>query len=179
MSSGCAGSGASWTCTGSQRGGTIRPPLSTSQFIWEPTPDYVENARVTAFMREHEIADWQELHRRSVEDIGWFWDAVVKHLGIDFFEPYSQVVDESRGPQWSTWFGGGTVNLTHNCVDRHAAGERALATAVSWESEDGEVRTVTYAELSAEVNRLANALLAAGIKQGDAVGVYLPMSPRW
>ena len=99
MSSGCAGSGASWTCTGSQRGGTIRPPLSTSQFIWEPTPDYVENARVTAFMREHEIADWRELHRRSVEDIGWFWDAVVKHLGIEFFEPYAQVVDESRGPR--------------------------------------------------------------------------------
>ena len=50
---------------------------------------------------------------------------MVKHLGIEFFQPYSQVVDESAGPQWATWFRGGTINLTHNCVDRHAAGERA------------------------------------------------------
>ena len=152
--------------------------MSTSQFIWEPTPDYVENARVTAFMREYEIADWRELHRRSIEDIGWFWDAVVRHLGLEFFEPYTQVVDESAGTEWSTWFAGGSVNLTYNCVDRHAAGPRADTLAVIWESEDGETHTVTYAELSADVNRLANALLDAGITRGDAVGLYLPMSSQ-
>ena len=129
-------------------------------------------------MREHGIGDWRELHRRSVEDIGWFWDAAVKHLGIEFFRPYSQVVDESAGPEWATWFRGGTINLTHNCVDRHTAGERADATAVIWESEDGDVRTLSYAELGAEVNRLANGLLGAGIGRRDPVGLYLPMSPQ-
>ena len=71
-------------------------------------------------MREHGIGDWRELVRRSQEDVEWFWDAAVRHLGIEFFRPYDRVLDDSRGPQWPRWFAGGTVNLAHNCVDRHA-----------------------------------------------------------
>jgi acetyl-CoA synthetase len=136
----------------------------------------VERARVTAFMREHGIPDWRTLIARSQDDIEWFWDAVVEHLGIEFFQPYERVLDASRGPEWSRWFVGGTVNLTHNCVDRHAATAAATRPAVIWESEDGLVASVTYAQLSAEVNRLANALLELGVRQGDAVGLFLPMS---
>jgi acetyl-CoA synthetase len=136
----------------------------------------LERARVTAFMREHGIADWRTLVARSQDDVEWFWDAAVRHLGIEFFEPYRQVLDVTRGPEWARWFVGGTVNLTHNCVDRHAAGSAASRLAVVWESEDGAVASVTYAELSAEVNRLANALLELGVRRGDAVGLYLPMS---
>jgi acetyl-CoA synthetase len=145
-------------------------------YIWEPTPEAVERARVTAFCREHGIADWRALHARAQEDIGWFWDAVVRHLGLEFFTPYTRVYDDSNGPQWTTWFGGGTVNLTHNCVDRHAAGEARDRPAVICEQEDGAVRSVTYGELQAEVNRVANALLELGVGRGDAVGLYLPMS---
>ena len=136
----------------------------------------VERARVTAFMREHGIRDWRTLITRSQDDIEWFWDAVVQHLGLEFFEPYEQVLDTSRGPEWPRWFADGTVNLTHNCVDRHAAGPAASRTAVVWESEDGLVATVTYAQLSDEVNRVANALLELGVRRGDAVGLFLPMS---
>jgi acetyl-CoA synthetase len=131
---------------------------------------------VTAFCRELGLADWRELHARAQDDIGWFWDAVVKHLGIEFTRPYTSVYDDSRGPQWTTWFGGGRVNLTHNCVDRHARGPAGGRLAVICESEDGEVRTVTYAELEVEVNRVAGALLELGVGPGDAVGLYLPMS---
>jgi acetyl-CoA synthetase len=136
----------------------------------------VERARATAFMREHGIPDWRALIARSQDDIEWFWDAVVEHLGIEFFQPYEQVLDVSRGPEWSRWFVGGTVNLTHNCVDRHAATDAATRAAVIWESEDGQVATLTYRELSDEVNRLANALLELGVRRGDAVGLFLPMS---
>ena len=131
---------------------------------------------MTEFCRELGLADWRELHARAQEDIGWFWDAVVKHLGIEFTTPYTSVYDDSRGAEWTTWFGGGRVNLTHNCVDRHARGPAADRSAVICEREDGAVRTVTYGELEAEVNRVAGALLELGVGQGDAVGLYLPMS---
>jgi acetyl-CoA synthetase len=143
--------------------------------IWSPTPEVVAQARVTAFMREHDIDDWHDLHRRAQDDIGWFWDAVVKHLGIEFFTPYHRIYDDSDGPMWTRWFVGGTVNLTHNCVDRHAR-DSPDRLALIWESEDGQVRTATYAELEAEVNRIAHALLELGVRQGQAVGLFLPMS---
>jgi acetyl-CoA synthetase len=142
---------------------------------WTPSPEVVEQARVTAFMREQGIDDWRQLHARAQEDIGWFWDAVVKHLGIEFFTPYEQVFDDSDGPMWTRWFGGGTINLTHNCVDRHAR-DTPQHTALICEREDGGLRSATYAELEAEVNRVAHALLELGVQRGDAVGLFLPMS---
>ncbi|MDX6520191.1 MAG: acetyl-CoA synthetase [Gaiellales bacterium] len=142
---------------------------------WTPSPEVIERARVTAFMREHGIDDWHELHARAQDDIGWFWDGVVKHLGFEFFTPYQRVFDDSDGPMWTRWFGGGTINLTHNCVDRHARDTPHHA-AVICESEDGQVRSASYVELEAEVNRVASALLELGVGKGDAVGLFLPMS---
>jgi len=149
--------------------------VSEHPFIWEPDAATLERARVTAFMREQGIADWRELHRRAQDDIGWFWDAVVRHLDIEFFSRYERVYDDSAGPQWTRWFTGGTVNLTHCCVDRHAR-DSPQRIAVVCEREDGDVDRVTYGELEARVNRLANGLLELGIRQGDAVGIFLPMS---
>ena len=143
--------------------------------IWTPPADVVDRARVTAFMREHGIADWRDLSRRAQDDIGWFWDAVVAHLGLEFATPYTQVYDQRDGPMWTRWFGGGRINLTHNCVDRHAR-DSPEHTAVIWESEDSRVRTVSYGELEAEVNRIGNALLQLGVGPGQTVGLFLPMS---
>ena len=95
----------------------------------------LEHARATAFMREHGIADWRELIERSRDDVEWFWDAVVRFLGIEWARPYERVLDTSGGIEWSTWFGGGELNLTQNCVDRHPADRPAVV----WESEDGRV----------------------------------------
>ena len=77
------------------------------RWIWEPSPGVIEHARAGAFMREQGIDGWHELGRRSRDDIGWFWDAVVRHLGIEFSTPYDAVYDDSRGAAWTTWFGGG------------------------------------------------------------------------
>jgi len=143
--------------------------------IWTPPAEVVDRARVTAFMREHGIADWRELSRRAQDDIGWFWDAVVAHLGLEFATPYTQVYDQGDGPMWTRWFGGGRINLTHNCVDRHAR-DSPERTAVIWESEDGQVRAVSYGALEAEVNRIGNALLQLGVEPGQTVGLFLPMS---
>jgi acetyl-CoA synthetase len=119
-----------------------------TDFIWKPTPEYIENANVTRLMRRHGIDDFNDLVRRSQEDIEWFWGAAVEDLRIDFFKPYDQLLDVSAGPQWPRWFTGGTVNLTYNCVDRHGASELAGNSALVWEGEDGEVRSLTYAELT-------------------------------
>jgi acetyl-CoA synthetase len=145
-------------------------------YAWRPTPEVVERANVTRLMRAHGIGSMEELRRRSVADPAWFWDAVVRDLGIPFRTPYERVLDDSRGIPWTTWFVGGRVNLAAACIDRWLDDPvRAEAPALVAETEDGAVRILTYRALAADVDRLALALRASGIGRGDAVGVYLPM----
>jgi acetyl-CoA synthetase len=148
-----------------------------SDVVWSPTPEYIERANVTRFMRTHGIGSYDELVRRSVEDIAWFWDAVVRDLDIEFLEPYERVLDVSRGVEWATWFEGGRVNLAHQCVDRWSLATPD-APAVVWEGEDGDTRTWTYIELRRATDRLARALRRLGVEAGEAVGVFLPMLPE-
>jgi acetyl-CoA synthetase len=147
------------------------------EVVWSPSSEYVERANVTRFMRAEGIGTYDELVSRSIADIGWFWDAVIRDLDIGWLEPYDEVLDRSRGPEWATWFTGGKTNLAHQCVDRWA--ERTPeARAVVWEGEDGEVRTWTYAELRGHTDRLANLLREIGVGERDTVGIYLPMAPE-
>jgi acetyl-CoA synthetase len=148
-----------------------------ADIIWSPTPDYVERANVSRFMRVHGIETYDELVRRSIGDIAWFWDAVVRDLDIEFLEPYEQVLDVSRGVEWATWFAGGRVNLAYQCVDRWAS-TTPEAPAVLWEGEDGRTRTWTYRDLRRETDRLARSLRRLGVSAGDAVGIFLPMLPE-
>src|SRR6266545_5535210 len=152
-------------------------PARTNEMVRRPSGDYVERANVTRLMRTHGIGSYDELVKRSQDDVEWFWDAVVKDLGIEFYEPYRQVLDESDGRPWARWFAGGTINLAHNCVDRwaQAAPDR---TAVLWEGEEGVVRAVTYTELQRMTNRLAHGLRALGVGKGDTVGIFMPMAPE-
>ncbi len=143
--------------------------------VWTPDADTVARANVTRLMRAEGIGSFSELAARSTEDIAWFWDAVVRDLQIGFFEPYSSVVDVSRGPEWATWFTGSRVNLAHQCVDVWA--ERTPgAAAVLWEGEDGEARRVTYAELRGLTDRLAHGLQELGVRPKDTVGIFMPMA---
>jgi acetyl-CoA synthetase len=148
-----------------------------SGIVWRPTDEYIERANVTRFMRAHGIASYQELVGRSQEEPEWFWDAVVQDLGIEFFKPYEQVMDTSKGIPWTTWFVGGTTNLAHNCVDKWAD-RTPDAIAVVWEGEDGEVRRVSYRELREMADRLAGGLRSLGVGEGDAVGIFMPMAPE-
>src|SRR5438445_666845 len=145
-----------------------------TDFAWTPTAEYVERANLTRFMRRHGIDSYPELIKRSQDDMEWFWGAVVEDLGIEFFHPYRAVVETPQGIPWAIWFGGGTINLTYNCVDKQAA-RAPERTALVWEGEDGATRALTYGELKREVDRFANGLRALGIGAGDAVGLYMPM----
>src|SRR5256885_2170419 len=150
----------------------------TADIAWTPTDDYVANANVTRFMRTHGIGTIDELRRRSVQDVEWFWDAVVKDLGIEFSTPYEQVLDDSRGAPWSTWFTGGRVNLVWNCVDRWSDGPAKDQIAVIGESETRTPRGLTFAGLRPELDPVAARPRAGRAGRGDAVGVYMPMVPE-
>jgi len=149
-----------------------------SEIIWRPTPDYVERSRIARFMRSQRIGSLEELQRRSVEDPEWYWDAVVRDLGVRWTRPYTRVLDASRGIQWPRWFPGGLLNFADNCVDKNLDAGRGDKPAIIWEGDDGQGRTLSYRELAREVNRLANALKRLGVGEGDRVGVFLPMSPE-
>jgi acetyl-CoA synthetase len=146
--------------------------------LWDPTPDVVERANVTRFMRREGIAGYRELINRSTADIEWFWRAVIEDLDIAFDRPYDRLLDISRGIPWSRWFIGGSINLVDHCLDRHAQSPWRDRTAVIWEGEDGAVRRLSYGQLHAETCRLAGAIRRLGIGRGDRVGLFLPMVPE-
>ena len=146
--------------------------------VWTPSNDYVEKANITRFMRKYGIKSYEELIQHSTDDLEWFWDAVIKDLKIEWFQPYEKVLDTSEGIQWAKWFLGGKTNIVHNCVDRHVTSEKKDNIAIIWEDEKGEVQKLTYKLLYEEVNRLANALKELGVEKGDRVGIYMPMVPE-
>ncbi len=147
-------------------------------FLWEPRGDYLAHSRIHDFMGSHGISSWQELIRRSQRDIGWFWDAAMRHLGVEWSTPYDAVYDDSDGMPWTRWFLGGTLNVTHNCIDRHVRDGRGAGLALIWESDDGETRSVTYRELYERVSDVAASMQRMGIASGDVVGLCAPVSPE-
>src|SRR5438876_11484971 len=149
-----------------------------SDFVWTPTPEQVESANVTRLARRLGVERYHDLHRISIEQPERFWPAVIEDLGLEFSEPWSEVVDDSRGVEWARWFVGGKLNLAWNCVHRWAAGELAEQEAAVWQAEDGARTSLSWRELSDAVFRLAEGLAAVGIGPGDAVGIFLPMSPQ-
>ncbi|MBT3315774.1 MAG: AMP-binding protein [Anaerolineae bacterium] len=129
-------------------------------------------------MRQHNIPDFDVLMRRSTEDVSWFTDAVLKYLEIEFYKPYTQVADFSKGIQWAEWCVGGQMNIVHNCVDKRIGTPEEENPAFIWESEEGKNGTLSYGELHRQVNQAANALRSLGLGKGDAVGIYMPMIPE-
>ncbi len=118
---------------------------------------------------------YQEMYRRSVDDPEGFWGEHGKRL--DWIKPYTKVKDCSfdRKDLHIRWFHDGTLNVTYNCIDRHLK-DRGDQVAIIWEGDDPSVsRNVTYRQLHEEVSRMANVLLAQGVKRGDRVTIYMPM----
>jgi acetyl-CoA synthetase len=150
--------------------------MDESEIIWRPEPAAAARTRIARFMAQHALPSLAALQRRSVEDPDWYWDAVARDLGWVWANPPGQVLDTRRGIQWPRWFAGGRMNLAANCVDRHVAAGAGDRPAVISEAEDGEVRTLTYAELARDVARLGTGLTRLGVGKGDRVGIFLPMS---
>ncbi|MGC1092952.1 MAG: acetate--CoA ligase [Pseudolabrys sp.] len=123
-------------------------------------------------------AKYKEMYARSVKDPNAFWAEQAKR--IDWIKPFSKVKNTSYDPHNVSikWFEDGTLNICHNCVDRHLA-KRGDQTAILWEGDDPkDDKKLTYKQLHAEVCRFANVLKARGVKKGDRVTIYMPMIPE-
>jgi propionyl-CoA synthetase len=121
------------------------------------------------------MSAYREFHRRSIEQRDAFWSE--QAALIDWHAPFEQVCDYSR-PPFAQWFVGGRTNLCHNAVDRHLA-DRADRNALIWVStEVDQERIYSFAELHAEVQRMAAILQSMGVRQGDRVLIYMPMIPE-
>jgi acetyl-CoA synthetase len=143
--------------------------------IWEPSREFIENTNVWRFMRRLGFADRGDFLRFSRERPELFWDEMMREMRVEWSEPYRQVLDASRGPEWCQWFLGGRLNIAHNCLDRWAASGR---TSFIWEAEDGRKRSVGFAELQKDSNRVANGLRRLGLNPGDRVALCMPMLPE-
>ncbi len=148
------------------------------EIVWNPTEEHLQRSRLMRFIREHGLTGYDDLLAKSVSDPDWYWDAVVKHLGIEWYQPYDQVLDVSRGLAWPRWFTGASYNYVHDAVDKHAVGTDRERVAIIWEGDGGDVRRLTYGDVATETNRLAGALKELGIKKGDRIGIFLPMLPE-
>jgi acetyl-CoA synthetase len=117
-----------------------------------------------------------ELYREAADDRLAFWARQAGRLS--WSTPFSQVLDWSQAP-FARWFADGALNVAYNCADRHVEAGHGDRVAIYWEGEPvGEHRSLTYAELSAEVCRAANALTELGLVAGDRVVLYMPMIPE-
>ena len=136
--------------------------------VFPPPEEFSAQAHIKS------LAEYEALYKISIKDPEGFWADAAKDL--HWFKTWDKVLEWDL--PWAKWFVGGQMNLSYNCVDRHALGARAGKTALIWEGEPGEIRRLTYAELHVEVQRFANALKSLGIQKGDRVAIYMGMTPE-
>jgi acetyl-CoA synthetase len=136
--------------------------------VFPPPPEFSAKAHIKS------LEEYESLYKKSIDDPEAFWAGAAQEL--HWFKTWDKVLEWNEPS--AKWFVGGKLNLSYNCVDRHALGVRASKTALIWEGEPGEIRRLTYAELHVEVQKFANALKALGIQKGDRVAVYMGMTPE-
>jgi acetyl-CoA synthetase len=115
------------------------------------------------------------LHEEAATDVEGFWARQAADL-VSWQQDWHTICDWQL--PFARWFVGGKLNVSENCLDRHVAAGLGDRVAYHWEGEPGDVRTITYADLLAEVERLANVLKGLGVAKGDRVAIYLPMVPE-
>ncbi|TMK97862.1 MAG: acetate--CoA ligase [Actinobacteria bacterium] len=125
--------------------------------------------------REQALLKDPAVYEQAARDPLAWWASEAEQL--HWFRRWDTVLEDSNPPFYE-WFVGGTLNASYNCLDRHVEAGIGGRIALHWRGEDGEERDITYAQLLAEVKRLASALKAQGIAKGDVVGIYLPMIPE-
>ncbi|MDH3977365.1 MAG: acetate--CoA ligase [Gammaproteobacteria bacterium] len=136
--------------------------------VFPPGKAFVDHARLKE-------ADVEALYAEAAEDNEAFWGRLAREE-IQWDKPFTQTLDDSQAPNYK-WFADGELNVSSNCLDVHLA-ERGDKTAIIFEGEGGDQRTLTYRELTEAVCRFANALKNQGIEAGDRVVIYMPMVPE-
>ena len=146
------------------------------QKFYYPPEELAQNSNIMAYAREKGFASIDELYNWTIQNPQQFWSEMATKF-LDWYQPWDKVLDDSQAPFFK-WFTGAKTNAVHNAIDRHATGANKDKVAIIWESEQGETKTFTYAQLAAEVNRFANVLKSQGVQKGDRVTVYLSRVPE-
>jgi acetyl-CoA synthetase len=133
--------------------------------VFDPPAEFAAGAVATA-----------ELYGQAAGDREKFWADQARGL-LHWHRPFTEVLDWSD-PPFARWYADGELNVAYNCLDRHVLAGNGDRVALLWEGEPGDSRSITYAELTAEVKRAANLLIALGVQAGDRVAIYLPMIPE-
>src|SRR5690554_1719657 len=134
--------------------------------VYQPSAEAVSRARVSG------MDAYEALCAEADRDYENFWARHAREL-LEWQTPFTQVLDESEAPFFK-WFADGTLNVSYNCLDRNVKRGDGNKTAIIFESDDGKVARVSYADLLVRVCRFANALRDMGVKKGDRVIIYLP-----
>ena len=140
----------------------------TESRSFPPPEEFAKNAMIGS------AEEYEKLRARASADPDGFWSDIAREL--HWFKPWDKVLEWDV--PWAKWFLGGKINLSYNCLDRHVETWRKNKAAIIWESEPGEVRTLTYQQLLAEVKKFANVLKSLDVKSGDRVAIYMGMCPE-
>jgi acetyl-CoA synthetase len=135
--------------------------------VFNPSDAFAKQANVSG------MAAYKAMATSAQKDYEGYWANLARE-NIEWKKPFSKILDESKAPFFK-WFEDGELNVSYNCLDRHLAtqGEK---TALIFEADDGKVTKVSYRELHGRVSQFANGLKSRGIKKGDRVIIYMPMS---
>jgi len=140
----------------------------SEQHIYPPSPATVKNANVSG------MAAYEALCKEAEADHAGFWARLAREH-VRWKTPFTKTLDDSKAPFFK-WFEDGTLNASYNCLDVQVERGLGAKTALIFEADDGKVTRVTYGELLERTCKLANALRAEGVKKGDRVVIYMPMS---
>ncbi len=135
---------------------------------FEPPEEFRKQAHIKS------LEEYDRIYRESVEQPEKFWGRVAGEL--HWFKKWDRVLEWNN--PWAKWFVGGQINLSYNCLDRHVQSWRKNKAAIIWESEPGEIRTLTYQQLLREVEKFSNVLKGLGVRKGDRVAIYMGMTPE-
>jgi acetyl-CoA synthetase len=136
--------------------------------VFPPDARAVKGARIDS------MAAYEALCKEAADDFEGFWARLAK-ANVVWTKPFTRTLDESNAPFYK-WFDDGELNASANCLDKHIGTPVENKTAIIFEADDGAVTQVTYKELLARVSQFANALKAQGIRKGDRVIIYMPMT---
>ncbi len=145
------------------------------EFVYSPTPDTINRTNIMNFAQKTGFKDLKAFYDFADSNPEEFWDAVSKDCEISFNVPYQEVMDDSSGAPRTKWFIGAKVNIAYNTVGKRM---NSLNPAIKFERENSDHGVITFSELNALSGKLAGSLLGMGVKKGDRVGIYMPLSPE-
>ncbi|MCP6758517.1 MAG: AMP-binding protein [Fischerella sp. CENA71] len=138
---------------------------------WFPSTEQIQETNIARLMKELKLNSYFELHTWSTQHRAEFWDRIIQRLGIQFHKKYTQVVDLSDGVESPKWLLGAKFNIVESCFQAPVD-----APAIIFQAEGGSISTLTYGELHALTNRVANGLVDAGFQKGDRIAIAMPMT---